>query len=104
MKPEIIDPQALKKLVMSEKGSAVVLFTGEWCPDCKAFKHTWQAWARSKDGPVFQVDVARGSQLWAEWKLDEIPTVALFVAGSEKGRVHGVIADADLQRLWEEAF
>lgn len=77
-----------------------MLFQGEWCPDCRAFKPIWERWCRDRKGPVFTIEVPRGAREWEEWSLDEIPTVAVFCSGSEKDRAHGTITEKDLERLW----
>lgn len=84
------------------KGSeaALVLFQGDWCPDCRAFRPAWEVWCRDREGPIFSIEVLRGASEWKDWDLDEIPTVAAYCRGSERDRAHGTITEKDLERLW----
>ncbi len=88
----------LARLVIADKKTAVVLFSGEWCPDCREFKPRWEGWSGKQKG-VYAVEVPRGGREWKEWRLDEIPTVAAFADGREVGRVHGIITTDDLKSL-----
>lgn len=92
----------LKKMLKNREGNALVLFQGDWCPDCRAFKPAWELWCRDRSGPIFSIEVLRGAAEWKEWDIDEIPTVAVYCSGSEKDRVHGNITDEDLERLWKQ--
>ena len=93
----------LRKLVREERKTALVLFRGSWCSDCIAFGPVWKAWTGGRKGPIFEVEVARGSKAWKEWSLDEIPTVALFIDGAEEERADGPITSLDLDELWDIA-
>ncbi len=96
-----IDSRELAKRVRTDREPALVLFSGEWCKDCRAFKPKWDEWTAVRAGPIYTVEVGRAGREWKEWSLDEIPTVAAFSGGSEAGRVHGVITKEDLESLWK---
>ena len=96
-----IESEELADIIRRDKKPALVLFHGSWCGDCKAFEPTWTRWTSRKRGLTFRVEVPRGGKEWMDWALDEIPTVASFSGGAEKGRAHGVIAESDLDRLWK---
>ena len=96
-----IESEELTAIIRKDKKPALVLFHGSWCIDCKAFEPTWIRWISGKRGPIFGVEVPRGGKEWKDWTLDEIPTVASYSGGAEKGRAHGVIAESDLNRLWK---
>jgi len=89
----------LRKLVSNDKKPAIVLFTGDWCPDCKAFKPIWDAWVIGHRDLARHVHVPRDGDEWDHWRLDEIPTVSVFSEGREMGRVHGNISESDLDSL-----
>jgi len=97
---EKIDFEKLRSVVAKDGQAAFVLFAGDWCGDCKAFEATWDAWNRDKTGLIFKVEIQRGGKEWREWAIDEIPTVAAYLGGVEKGRSHGTISERDLDRLW----
>ena len=98
--PTTIESEELAAIIIRDKKPALVLFHGSWCVDCKAFEPTWNRWISGKRGPIFRIEVPRGGKEWKDWELDEIPTIASYSGGAEKGRVHGIINESDLNRLW----
>ncbi len=99
--PITIESVELAGIIRKGKKPALVLFHGSWCGDCKAFEPVWNRWISGKSGPIFRIEVLRGGEEWKDWALDEIPTIASFSGGAEKGRAHGVITESDLNRLWK---
>jgi len=85
--------------IVETKSRAFVLFSGEWCPDCREFEPIWSAWAKNRAADCYQVEVPRGGPEWSDWDLEEIPTVAAFLDGREVQRVHGIITREDLDAL-----
>lgn len=100
---EAVNSAHLRGIVKEGNGRAVILFSGEWCPDCQGFKPTWSRWQGMTKERTFTVEVPRGGSEWHEWNLDEIPTVAVFSRGRELGRVHGAITADDLEGLIRRA-
>ena len=98
--PDEVNFEKLRNIVAKDGQAALVLFSGTWCGDCKAFKPSWDNWSNAKTGPIFKVEIQRGGKEWREWAIDEIPTVAAYLDGVEKGRAHGTISERDLDRLW----
>ena len=96
-----LDSSQLADLVRVANRPALVLFYGNWCVDCVRFKPTWQSWTLDKETGVYALEIARGAREWDEWRIDEIPTVAAFAKGAERGRAHGTISADDLDRLWQ---
>ncbi len=96
-----IKSDKLARIVTEERKAALVLFYGDWCIDCRESKPTWNSWKDGRTGPIYMVHVMRGDPEWKDWSLDEIPTVAAFVEGTEVGRVHGTISTEGLDRLWK---
>ena len=93
-----ISSEQLRKLV-NERKPAVVLFSGEWCGDCVAFKPLWTHWIKRHPGNVYQLELANRDATWDAWEIDEIPTVVAFIGGVEKGRAQGIILEKDLDSL-----
>ncbi len=86
--------------ILKRGGPTIVLFSGEWCPDCRRFMPIWYDYTSKATGlRAMHVDVAREGHEWHEWQLREIPTVAYFFKGSEKGRVSGTISAGDIDSL-----
>jgi thiol-disulfide isomerase/thioredoxin len=98
--PDEVNFEKLRNIVAKDGQAALVLFSGTWCGDCKAFKPSWDNWRNAKTGSIFKVEIQRGGREWREWTIDEIPTVAAYLDGVEKGRAHGKISERDLDRLW----
>lgn len=97
---QIIAASELRRIVLSEKKDAIVLFTGSWCVDCTAFKPAWEQWAGSRAGPVYVLEIKRGDSAWEDWNLREIPTVSAFKNGMELAKASDHIVLDDLERLW----
>ncbi|MCU0860662.1 MAG: thioredoxin family protein [Thermoplasmata archaeon] len=100
-----VDSGTLDQEVIAGGKDALVLFHGDWCSDCRAFRPTWDRWARKLKGAVYELEVGKASPEWSEWDLKEIPTVALFIRGAEEDRAEGTISAGDLDRLlklWNE--
>jgi len=97
-----VHSEKLRSIVEEERRSALILFFGNWCGDCRAFKPTWDRWNKSKIGHIYAVEVLRGGKEWKEWGIDEIPTVAIYSDGIEKGRACGIITEPILNRLWNK--
>lgn len=98
---EKIGTQDLRKLLRNRE-TVIVLFSGEWCPDCRGFKPTWDTWRTGKAVKLHVLDVPRGGAEWKDWGLDEIPTVCAFSRGKETARVHGTIGLDVLDGLLEK--
>jgi len=96
---ERLTSEQLNRKVIIEREPAIVLFTGIWCGDCMAFASLWNKWTAGKPGLVYRVEVEKGGSEWNDWELDEIPTVAVYSEGTEKGRAHGMILEKDLDAL-----
>jgi len=92
--------EKLRSIIARDGQVALVLFAGDWCGDCRVFIPTWDAWNKDKTGPIFKVNIRRGGKEWREWAIDEIPTVAAYLDGVERSRVHGTISERDLDLLW----
>ena len=97
---QTIAASELRRIVVSDKRDALVLFTGSWCVDCTAFGPTWEQWAGSRTGPVYVLEIKRGDSAWQDWNLREIPTVSAFKNGKEFAKASDHIGLDDLERLW----
>ncbi len=97
-----VDSETLDQEVIAGGKDALVLFHGDWCSDCRAFRPTWDTWVKGKKCAIFELEVGRGSKEWREWDLKEVPTVALFLDGAEEDRADGSITKKHLDVLWRE--
>ena len=97
-----VDSPGLRDIIEHGADSALVLFYGDWCSDCRSFEPLWDKWTAGRSGPIFMVAVSRGGKEWLDWNIDEIPTVVAFKNGAEVDRAHGTIGEDDLDRLWQK--
>ncbi len=96
---ETITSARLRRLLEEEK-TILVLFSGDWCPDCKNFMPIWKGFIGEAIGlRTVHVDVPRGGREWEEWDLHEVPTVVYYRTGVEKGRTSGLISAGDIDSL-----
>jgi thiol-disulfide isomerase/thioredoxin len=98
-KARLITSADLDQIVRKDKRTAIALFFGNWCVDCRNFKPVWEEWVGRCKERVLMVEVLRGGQEWKDWALVEIPTVAVFCEGIESARVAGTISLEDLDAL-----
>jgi thiol-disulfide isomerase/thioredoxin len=100
-KPSKVDSATLDRIVIGGGADALVLFYGDWCQDCLAFRPTWNRWVKGRKATIYELEVGKGSPEWHEWDLREIPTVTLFLDGAEEARVDGDITVEQLDGLWK---
>jgi len=61
-----VHSEKLRSIVEQDGKAALVLFYGNWCSDCRAFKPTWDRWNKGRAGPIYAVEILRGGK---EWRL-----------------------------------
>lgn len=87
---EIDSPEAFEREVLRAEGPTVVLFWASWCPFCTTFRPAFErsaARARTRFAVVRLDD--EGNPLWDAYRVEVVPTVALFRDGAVAARLDG---------------
>ena len=58
----------------------MVIFSADWCPYCVSFFNNWAEYSKVSD--VFIADITDvESRLWDDFKINVVPTMAIFEDG-----------------------
>ena len=58
----------------------MVIFSADWCPYCVSFFNHWAEYSKVSD--VFIADITDvESRLWDDFKINVVPTMAIFEDG-----------------------
>ena len=84
--------------VLKSGEPALVDFTADWCPPCRAISPVIDELAVDYDGvvKVGKVNIDDNESLAAEYSVASIPTLLLFKDGEVVERVTGVVPKAQL--------
>lgn len=86
---ERADEADFERRVLAREGRVAALFWADWCPYARRFLPVFE----SADLPGIEkvlVDVSDEGGLWDRYRIPVVPTVLVFVAGREVGRIDGV--------------
>ena len=84
--------------VLKSGEPALVDFTADWCPPCRAISPVIDELAVDYDGvvKVGKVDIDENPSLAADYSIASIPTLLLFKDGEVVDQVTGVVPKAQL--------
>ena len=83
-------PEDFERDVLRSEGDTVVLFWAPWCPFCQAFRPVFDAVVQRYDArfAVVWLD-ADDNPLWDQYRVDVVPSLALFRDGALVARKDG---------------
>lgn len=102
------DSAAFSGTTLNTPGLVAVAFLADWCPFCRSFEPEFAALEANPSFRIAHVDVtSEESPLWDDFKIEVVPTVALFRDGAlvwrRDGRYMQGLDRSDLDALEEAA-
>ncbi|MBS0621179.1 MAG: thioredoxin [Verrucomicrobia bacterium] len=87
---KVIAEDAFEKEI--EKGTVLVDFYADWCGPCRMMTPVLEKVAAEVKGEaiIAKVDIDSSQKVAAEFQVTSIPTLILFKAGKEVGRLVGL--------------
>ncbi len=82
--------------LLSEHDVVLADFYADWCGPCKMLEPTVESVAESTAAAVVKVDIDAHQELAAQYQVQGVPTLYLFVDGEPEDRMVGVQDEATL--------
>ncbi|HJZ66591.1 MAG TPA: thioredoxin [Blastocatellia bacterium] len=101
-----VTDQNFEQEVLKSSQPVLVDFWAEWCHPCKALAPTVEKLAAEYEGKarVVKLNVDDNNQTGMQYGVRGIPTLILFNAGQEVGRLVGGTSKDNISRLIERAL
>ena len=93
-----------EKVISSSQTPAVVDFWASWCNPCRMLAPVIEDLSDVLDGKagVYKLDVDEAGDVAAAYGVMSIPTIIIFVGGTEKERIVGFRSKEDLLKIVEK--
>ncbi len=88
--PVSIESEAQFQELLAENSVVLVDFYADWCGPCQMLAPTVEAIAAETDAAVAKVDIDANQSLAANYQVQGVPTLYLFVDGEPVERMVGV--------------
>lgn len=109
--PAVTAPLALEgdtqfHSVISSAPAVLVDFYADWCGPCKMMAPELERVAAGSGGSflVAKVDTEASPSLAQQYGISALPTLALFVGGSEVARIQGARPAAEIRRFVDQSI
>jgi thioredoxin 2 len=102
---DIPGAQAFDALVSRSAIPVIVDFWAAWCGPCRMVAPELERLARATPGRyvIVKVDTEHQSELAARFRIQSIPTMAVWFGGREIGRTSGARPAADIQKFVDQS-
>ena len=97
--PIYIDDVAHFEQVVNQYDVVLSDFYADWCGPCKMLEPIVDELATETDAAMAKVDVDQMQELAAQYRVQGVPTMVLFVDGEVTERIVGVREKHDLEQL-----
>ena len=95
------DQASFQEIVKTSKLPVIVDFWAPWCGPCKMFAPTFQASAAKHGEQILhlKLDTEANPAIGQQYNIRSIPTLAIFMNGTEIERISGALPPAQLEQL-----
>lgn len=95
--------ESFQRDIEESRGIALVKFTADWCPPCKALKPILESLASEYAGRVafHELDTDAHPRAAMQYGVRGLPTTVIFRDGQEAARVVGLVPKEQLRAVLE---